>query len=166
MESKMKKSALIVLALALFSPISGLRAEDAAVVAAPATVDTSAQEAMPAEIAPFQTAEVAPDAVIPAALEAVSSANEEAAPVAAQTENLEFVSGEIAALDEAAKKVTVKLYGETEGSKEKSVTIEIDDTTDITDGEKDRDIKSLVVGTEVDVEFDPTSSKATYIFVY
>ena len=33
-------------------------------------------------------------------------------------------------------------------------------------GEQDRDLKSLTVGTEVDVEYDPATNKATYIFVY
>jgi DNA segregation ATPase FtsK/SpoIIIE-like protein len=85
----------------------------------------------------------------------------------AEAENLEFVSGEVSAIDEAAKTVTVKLYGETENeTKEKVVTVKIDDSTDITDGENDRDLKSLTAGTEVDVEYDPTSKLATYIFIY
>lgn len=82
-------------------------------------------------------------------------------------ENLEFVSGEVSTVDEAAKTVTVKLYGETEtDANDKILTISLDEATDITDGEKDRDLKSLTAGTEVDVEYDPTTSKATYIFVY
>lgn len=82
-------------------------------------------------------------------------------------ENLEFVSGEITGMDEAAKTITVKLYGETENAaNDKILTIKLDETTDITDGEKDRDIQSLTNGTEVDVEYDPATSKATYIFVY
>ncbi len=82
-------------------------------------------------------------------------------------ENLEFVSGEITSSDEAAKTVTVKLYGETENAtNDKILTIKLDESTDITDGEKDRDIKSLTNGTEVDVEYDPATNKATYIFVY
>ena len=63
--------------------------------------------------------------------------------------------------------ITVKLYGETENEpKEKTISVKVDETTDITDGEKDRDFKSLASGTEVDVEYDPASNKATYIFVY
>ncbi|MBI3315456.1 MAG: hypothetical protein HYZ87_00565 [Candidatus Omnitrophica bacterium] len=91
----------------------------------------------------------------------------EAATPAPVTENLEFVSGEVSAVDEAAKSVTVKLYGETENdASAKVLTVKVDETTDITDGEQDRDLKSLSAGTEVDVEYDPASNKATYIFVY
>jgi hypothetical protein len=104
-----------------------------------------------------------------AAAEAVAPKTEAAtdAAEAINQENLEFVSGEVSASDEANKTITVKLYGETEDeATDKVLTIKIDETTDITDGEKDRDIKSLTVGTEVDVEYDPASNKATYIFVY
>ena len=55
-------------------------------------------------------------------------------------------------MDEAAKTITVKLYGETENSaSDKILTVKLDETTDITDGEKDRDAKSLTNGTEVDI---------------
>ncbi len=94
--------------------------------------------------------------------------SEEAAAKAAESnQNLEFVSGEVTAVNEAAKTLSVKLYGETENSTEnKTLTVTVDDSTDITDGEKDRDLKSLTTGTEVDAEYDPASNKATYIFVY
>lgn len=83
------------------------------------------------------------------------------------SENLEFVSGEVSAIDEAAKTVTIKLYGETEKSQsDKVVSVKVDDSTDITDGEADRALKSLTAGTEVDVEYDPATNIATYIFVY
>jgi hypothetical protein len=81
-------------------------------------------------------------------------------------ENLEFVSGEVTSSDGTAKTIAVKLYGETETSGDKSLTIQVADTTDITDGEKDRDFASLAPGTEVDVEYDPATAKATYIFIY
>jgi hypothetical protein len=82
-------------------------------------------------------------------------------------DNLEFVSGEVSASDEAAKTITVKLYGEGDAqATEKVLTVKVDEATDITDGEKDRDLKSLTAGTEVDVEYDPATTKATYIFVY
>ena len=100
----------------------------------------------------------------PAAVSTTAAATSAAATDAA--ENLEFVSGEIGALDVAAKTATIKLYSDTENAGEKTVTVHLDDATDITDGEKDRDLKSLTPGTEVDVEYDPASSKATYIFVY
>ncbi len=83
------------------------------------------------------------------------------------TENLEFISGEITGADQAAKTITVKLYGETENAAaDKILTVKVDESTDITDGEKDRDFKSLTASTEVDVEYDPATNKATYIFVY
>lgn len=83
------------------------------------------------------------------------------------TDNLEFISGEISSADETTQSVTVKLYGETEsGTSDKTLKVTIDGTTDITDGEQDRDLKSLTAGTEVDVEYDPATNKATYIFVY
>ncbi len=83
------------------------------------------------------------------------------------SENLEFVSGEINAVDEATKTVTVKLYGETEKSTgDKVISVKVNDSTDITDGEADRDLKSLTPSTEVDVEYDPATNIATYIFVY
>ena len=116
--------------------------------AAPATVTPPATPAAPAE-----------NAVTPAA--------ETPAANAPASENLEFISGEISAMDEAAKTITVKLYGETENkTSDKILTIKVDSSTDITDGEQDRALKSLTAGTEVDVEYDPATSKATYIFVY
>lgn len=82
-------------------------------------------------------------------------------------DNLEFVSGEITAMDEAAKTVTIKMYGEPdENDADKMLTVNVDANTDITDGEQDRELKSLSAGTEVDVEYDPAAKKATYIFVY
>lgn len=139
----MRKSILLVLGLAsvilLASPA----------FAAEAATDAAAQAA---------AVEAAPEV----AAEALAAAEQEAPP----TDNLEFVSGEISAVDEAAKSVTIKLYGEAEGEAERILTVKVDETTDITDGEKDRDVKSLAVGTEVDVEFDPATNKSTYIFVY
>ena len=94
----------------------------------------------------------------------------ETAPVAADAvnaENLEFVSGEVSTLDEASKTLTVKLYGESDSTpSDKTLKVTVDPNTDITDGEQDRDLKSLTAGTEVDVEYDPATNKATYIFVY
>ena len=94
-------------------------------------------------------------------------ASEEAKTPEKGSENLEFVSGEVSAVDEATKTVTVKLYGETEKSQsDKVISVKINDSTDITDVEADRQLKSLTAGTEVDVEYDPTTNIATYIFVY
>ncbi len=122
---------------------------------------TAAGEAVAAVAAPVATSVAAPvDSNTPAAVE-----NMAVEPPAA--DNLEFVSGEVNASDETAKTITVKLYGEGDAqATEKMLTVKIDEATDITDGEKDRDLKSLTAGTEVDVEYDPATTKATYIFVY
>ncbi len=119
-------------------------------------------------------AEDAPGAVaveVPTAVTEVAAQPEvTAAAVTAEaviTDNLEFVSGEISAMDEVSKSVSIRLYGETENAAdEKILKVAIDENTDITDGEQDRDLKSLATGTEVDVEYDPSTNKATYIFVY
>ena len=82
-------------------------------------------------------------------------------------DNLEFISGEVSEMDEAGKTVSVRLYGENEdAASDKVLKVSVDENTDITDGEQDRDLKSLSAGTEVDVEYDPATNKATYIFVY
>ena len=144
-----------------------------AVVATPsATSTTTTTEAAPAPaeaMAPAAVEAAAPAApaseevAVPAP--ATSGAPKEAA--AAKAENLEFISGEVSAVDEASKSLTVKLYGETENKpSDKTLKVTVDTGTDITDGEQDRALKSLTTGTEVDVEYDPATNKATYIFVY
>ena len=152
----MKKIAFFILVSLVIVPAFGRCADDAA----KSKVDT-ATAAAPSE-APVEDQTAAP------ADEAASTeAQAPADATAAATDNLEFVSGEIATVDEANKSLTVKLYGETENkTPEKTLSVKVDETTDITDGEKDRDLKSLTGGTEVDVEYDPATSKATYIFVY
>lgn len=120
------------------------------------TVQAAEEAAAPAGAAPAVEAPAAPEAPADQAVLEPELAD-----------NLEFISGEVTALDEAAKAITVKLYGETEqGAAEKTIAVTVDDATDITDGEKDRDLKSLAAGTEVDVEYDSKTNKATYIFVY
>jgi hypothetical protein len=127
-----------------------------------------AEEAGSQEPSPVSEEKTASPAAAPEAPAAEQApAASPVSPAPASTENLEFVSGEVSAVDEAAKSITVKLYGETENeASNKALTVKVDETTDITDGEKDRDLKSLTSGTEVDVEYDPASNKATYIFVY
>ncbi len=140
----------------------------------PAALETPTAPAIPTTFeeivpTPSPTPDVALDAVAPS-LEPTSAPIAEAPSVIAEaipTDNLEFISGEISVSDEATQSVTVKLYGETEsGTSDKTLKVMIDGTTDITDGEQDRDLKSLTAGTEVDVEYDPATNKATYIFVY
>ncbi len=144
----MKKFGLLLLFLFTFIVIPWVRAEtaDAPTSEPPAVSETAIPEVTPAPVETEAAGET---------------------PAAAPNENLEFVSGEVVAADETAKTVSFKLYGEEENREEnKTLTVTVDDSTDITDGEKDRDLKSLTAGTEVDVEYDPASNHATYIFVY
>ncbi len=150
---------VLALAMALLAPAKGLCADETKI--APVQ---SAEAPSPAP-APVETAPVAVEAA-PAPATTVASA-EESVPATAANENLEFVSGEVSTVDPVTKSVTVKLYGETENNTtDKTLTVSTDASTDITDGEKDRELTSLSAGTEVDVEYDPTTKKATYIFVY
>ena len=154
----MRKTVLFFLTLCLLSVSLKVYAEES--TASPLPDLSASPAAMISEPLPV-TAPAAP------AVDETSASVPAVVPPAKNAENLEFVSGEITGMDEAAKTITVKLYGETENSaNDKILTIKLDETTDITDGEKDRDIKSLTNGTEVDVEYDPAANKATYIFVY
>ncbi len=146
----MKKSSLMVmLSVATFIGIA--YAED---TAAPAAVPTETSTPTPVVI---EAVAAAP--VVAPATPAVEDV--------AVSDNLEFISGEVSALDEAAKSVSIRLYGENEDkASDKILTVTADENTDITDGEQDRELKSLTAGTEVDVEYDPATNKATYIFVY
>ena len=178
----MKKIFVLSFLVCSLLTVQGLRAEDApAPSSSPATETVSAPEPAADSLATAGVIPVAPTAPsapivpMPTSAPSVTTVTTEAPPsggaagiVAAKTtDNLEFVSGEVTAMDEAAKTISVKLYGETENNaNDKILVIKLDETTDITDGEKDRDIKSLTNGTEVDVEYDPATNKATYIFVY
>ena len=103
----------------------------------------------------------------PAVVEVPAEAVAPAETPAPATENLEFVSGEVTAVDVNASTMTLKLYGDVEdGSADKVITVNVDSSTDVTDGEKDRTLGSIEAGTEVDVEYDPATSKATYVFIY
>ena len=162
----MKRIAMFLIVGSFFVTLA--RAEDmpADKPADAATTETTATAVVPpAEPSEAPAAPMAPATPAePAAAEVAP-----AVPPAAvdKAENLEFVSGEVSAMDEASKSLTVKLYGETENApSDKTLKVTVDSTTDITDGEQDRDLKSLTAGTEVDVEYDPATSKATYIFVY
>ena len=147
------------------------------VLHAESTTSSQDGQAVPASSGAAAETAKAPEAQVPAAettapvtatpVAAAPAGQPAAADESTAAEDLEFVSGEISAMDEASKTVSVKLYGETENSTDnKIISIKVEGATDITDGEKDRDLKSLTVGTEVDVEYDPATNKATYIFVY
>ena len=175
----MKKWLLVAFLSSFYLTAYNLYAEEAQTPAASEPV-VSEETAVPSPepAAPQEPAASHPEAATPPAVPAeapAQSAAETPAPAESaapseeivNTENLEFISGEVTTMDETAKTITVKLYGETENdTNQKILTVKVDETTDITDGEKDRDMKSLAAGTEVDVEYDPASSKATYIFVY
>lgn len=177
----MKRSVVLLLILGVFVA-KHVYAEDTNT--APATTETNATLAAPdttpaappaAPTTMIAVPPAAPETSTPAVAEPAATAPPAAEPVPptvlksenANADNLEFVSGEVGELDEAGKTLTVKLYGETEAATtDKTLKVSIDASTDITDGEQDRDFKSLSVGTEVDVEYDPATNKATYIFVY
>lgn len=163
----MKKMSFFVIMLLVVFGIQPAFAADVAettVAAATEVVDTAKDVVETAVEAPVEAAADIAEEITPEEVPAPAEAPVLEAPV---VENLEFVSGEVTSLDEAASKLSIKLYGETgDGSSDKSITVSVDPNTDITDGEKDRELKSLAPGTEVDVEYDPASSKATYIFVY
>ncbi len=147
------------------------QATSAPSAAEPQTVVKPAAEAnvaAPEVTAPAAVAVVPPAPVVPVPPAASAAVVAEPLPAAVPvSENLEFVSGEVSSLDEAAGTLTIKLYGETENkTSDKILTVRADNATDITDGEQDRALKSLTAGTEVDVEYDPATNKATYIFVY
>lgn len=116
----------------------------------------------------FETAhaeDAAPAASAPAAAPAT------AAPAAAATEdnldNLEFASGEATAFDAATGKLQVKVYLDDAGNPaENTVELTVGSETEITNGEKDLDHSALKAGVEIDVEYDKTTKKATYVFVY
>ena len=138
-------------------------------IAAPAAAGEQLTVPAPVEekAAPAEAPAVAPSTAAIATDSTAKAAEPVKAEAASAADNLEFVSGQVASVDEASKTITVKLYGETEDkTSEKMLSVKLDESTDITDGEKDRELKSLTAGTEVDVEYDPAANKATYIFVY
>ncbi len=166
----MKRAILSIFIISLFACIntyaeetnSATSAKETASATATTTAPTTSQAAPATPAAPATTTTSAVAGAPPATAPAQA-----ASPEAANADNLEFVSGEVGAVDEASKTLTVKLYGETDSTTtDKTLKVSVDTSTDITDGEQDRDFKSLTVGTEVDVEYDPTTNKATYIFVY
>ena len=156
---KMNTFLLLTLAAILVSPFA-FSADDTTTPAVIASDPAAPAQAEPAS-APVVNEAVSAPVAAPAAPVEEPAAN------ATVNENLEFVSGEVSTVDAVTKSVTVKLYGETdEATTDKTLTVTTDGSTDITDGDKDRELGSLAAGTEVDVEYDPATKKATYIFVY
>ncbi len=82
-------------------------------------------------------------------------------------DNLEFASGETTSFDAATGKLQVKVYLDDAGNPaENTIDLTVDSETEITNGEKDLDSSALKTGVEIDVEYDKTNRKATYVFVY
>lgn len=82
-------------------------------------------------------------------------------------DNLEFASGEVTAFDDASKKLQVKVYLDDAGNPaENTIDLTLANETEITNGEKDLDATALKPGVEIDVEYDKSTQKATYVFVY
>ncbi len=107
-------------------------------------------------------AEDAPAAAAPAA--AAQPAAEQALP---DIENLDFASGEVVSFDAANGALSVKIYLDSAGNaNEQTLALTVDPSTEITNGENDLKVDSLVPAAEVDVEYDVRTKKATYIFIY
>lgn len=99
----------------------------------------------------------------------VTQAQDEAASASVQDDldNLEFASGEVAAFDSAAGKLQVKVYLDDAGNPaENTIELGVSSNTEVTNGEKDLDLTAFKPGVEIDVEYNKTSSQATYVFVY
>jgi len=90
-----------------------------------------------------------------------------AAEVQAPLDSLDFASGEISAFNATSGVLDVKVYLDVAGdAKERTVSLNVDQTTEITDGEADLKADSLKPNAEIDVEYDTTNNKATYIYIY
>jgi len=82
-------------------------------------------------------------------------------------EYLQFASGEVVEFDAETGAAQVKFYLDEQGNPSEALTtLQLDEYTEITDGEVSLDLTSVTPGKEVDVEFDARSMKVTYIFVY
>lgn len=121
-----------------------------------------AEDAAPASTATDTATTTAP---APAALTAPAA--EEADAGEAAVEALDFASGEIVAFDAASGKLDVKVYLDAEGNaSEQTLSVTVDAQTEITSGDEPLKTDALTKGAEVDVEYDTSSKKATYIFIY
>ena len=75
----------------------------------------------------------------------------------------ELISGEVQKIDESGKTLTIKLHAP---SKEKALTVNYDDTTQVNGSQTHQTLASLQTGAEVDLRYDPKSSRAVYIYIY
>lgn len=81
----------------------------------------------------------------------------------AGVEGVEFVSGEIAKVDDLGKTITLKLYA---GGKGNEITVSFDDKTELSSTSSGTTIQSLQSGAAVDVRYDLRTSRALYIYIY
>ena len=159
----MKLFHILVLAVTMFWT-SRLLAEDAA-PAAPADQPSANKAAIegttPAETTPAPAAS-APMVAAPSGTQPGTPAEK-----LPDVENLDFASGEVVTLDPATGKLDVKIYLDAAGNaNEQTMSLTVDPSTEITNGETDLKTDALKAGAEIDVEYDVRTKKATYIFVY
>jgi hypothetical protein len=94
-------------------------------------------------------------------------AQDEVAPELPVLEGLSFVSGEAVSFDAATSKLSLKVYLDPTGdANEHTLTLAVNDKTEITDGEAELNAEAIQSGAEMDVEYNTKSMTATYIFIY
>jgi hypothetical protein len=89
-----------------------------------------------------------------------------AAPAAAQDageQGIQLVSGEIVSIDPPQKTMTVKLF--TESGTEETLTVSFDEKTQV-DGSQATNISAVQSGANIDLRYNPQTSRASYIYVY
>ncbi len=82
---------------------------------------------------------------------------------AASNEPLQLVSGEIISIDEPQKTLTLKHFSE--AGLEETLVVNFDATTKV-DGQAAQSLTSIQSGTEIDLRYNPQTSRALYIYVY
>jgi len=114
---------------------------------------------------------------LPAGAEAVAPPQEAAPPIAPvdaevpeqeqpQTEQVaidELISGEIVAIDQPARTITMKLF--TESGSDETITLNFDEHTQV-DGSEIKTLSGAQNGGSIDVRYNPQTSHAQYIYVY
>ena len=84
------------------------------------------------------------------------------ADTSSDTSSFQLVSGEITSIDIVGKTMTLQVA---EGGKKSEITVHFDDTTRV-NGSDNKNIKSLDKGAEVDLRYDPATSRVVYIYIY
>ncbi len=141
--------------------IANIEAKKAALMPLPQNVPAPSAPSAPSE-EPAPAPETA--APIPAASPApVEGAAARVPDAAAPSAGAQLVSGEIVAIDASQRTIAVKLYSES-GSDE-TLTLSFDESTQI-DGSDAKAISSIQSGSNVDLRYNPQTSRALYIYVY